>query len=70
MLDTSETLDSKIVYRNAQIIAKTLVAHLYDYNTSETPKIVSTILFFEFIEYYHLIIKKKKMLVNKHCTCI
>ncbi|XP_022183376.1 nicalin [Myzus persicae] len=39
ILDTSEALDSKTVYRNAQIIAKTLVAHLYDYNTSETPKI-------------------------------
>jgi len=39
ILDTSETLDSKIVYRNAQIIVKTLVAHLYDYNTSETPKV-------------------------------
>lgn len=42
ILDTSESLDSKVVYRNAQIIAKTLVSHLYDYNISETPKIVST----------------------------
>lgn len=41
ILDRSETLDTKIVYRNAQVIAKTLVTHLYDYNTSETPKIVS-----------------------------
>jgi len=39
ILDTIETLDTKIVYRNAQIIAKTLVSHLYDYNMSETPKI-------------------------------
>lgn len=39
ILDTSDALDPKILYRNAQIITKTLVAHLYDYNTSETLKI-------------------------------
>lgn len=49
-MDTSEKLDVKILYRNAQIIVKTLVAHLYDYNMSEVPKIVSWL----YLKFYHL----------------
>ncbi|XP_050422009.1 nicalin [Adelges cooleyi] len=39
ILDTSSTIDPKIVYRNAQVIAKALVSHIYDNNTIDAPKV-------------------------------
>lgn len=47
------------MYRNAQIIAKTLVAHLYDYNTSETPKVVSSTYQIQFAQIFNYFYMKK-----------